>query len=183
MRGRMPMTKREARVMTVCAAKLLPGLTVWDIGAGTGSLTVEAALLTPGGLVFAVERDTEGAGLTEQNCSRFGVGNVTVVTGEAPDALAQLPDPHRVLIGGSGGKLDRIFAVCAERLLPDGILVVNAISPRNMTKALDFLASPPFGQPEGVYLQASRLEKLGGETIFRAQNGIWILSAIKEAQQ
>jgi precorrin-6Y C5,15-methyltransferase (decarboxylating) CbiT subunit len=179
-RGAVPMTKEDVRVLTVCRARLAPGLTVWDVGAGTGSLTVEAALFTPGGRVYAVERNHEGAALIEENCHRFGVGNVTVLQGEAPGALLPLPAPDRVFIGGSGGRLKEILAVCAENMAAGGIVVVNAITPSTMAAALEILALPPFSGLDGIYVQVSRLEALGKERFFKAQNGIWILSARKD---
>jgi precorrin-6Y C5,15-methyltransferase (decarboxylating) CbiT subunit len=174
------MTKEEVRALTVCRARLAPGLTVWDVGAGTGSLTVEAALFTPGGHVYAVERNLEGIVLIEENCRRFGVGNVTVLQGEAPGALMTLPAPDRVFIGGSGGRLKDILAVCAENMAAGGMVIVNAITPSTMAAALEILASPPFSGLEGIHVQVSRLEALGKERYFKAQNGIWILSAQKD---
>lgn len=178
-RGAVPMTKEEVRALTICRSRLAPGLTVWDIGAGTGSLTVEAALCTPGGRVFAVERDEEGVALIRDNCRRFEVDSVTVIAGTAPHALDGLPAPHRVLVGGSGGKLKEILAVCAERMLPGGIVVVNALTVATLSAALDILQKTPFTGINGLQVQASRLEKLGRESYFRAQNTVWILSAGK----
>lgn len=174
------MTKEEVRALTVCRARLAPGQTVWDVGAGTGSLTVEAALFTPGGHVYAVERNHEGIPLIEENCRRFGVGNVTVLQGEAPGALLTLPAPDRVFIGGSGGRLNEILAVCAEKMIAGGMVIVNAITPSTMATALEILASPPYSDLNGIHVQVSRLEALGKERYFKAQNGIWILSARKD---
>jgi len=179
-RGSLPMTKREVRALTICTARLAPKLTVWDVGAGTGSLSVEAALLTPGGRVIAVEKSQEGVLLIQKNSLRFGVSQIELIHGEAPQALLGLPAPERVLIGGSGGQLEEILAVCAKQLVVGGILVATIIAPRNLVKVLDVLNMPPFSKPEGVFIQASRLEKLGKENIFRAQNGVWIISARKE---
>ena len=181
-RGKVPMTKQEIRALAVCRAKLAPELTVWDVGAGTGSLTVEAALFTPGGQVFAVEKNEDGIDLIHKNCARFGVEQVTVVSGNAPEALEDLPAPHRVFVGGSGGKLREILDVCAEKMLPGGIVVLSLISPRNMAYALQRLAAAPFSELDGVYVQASRLDTLGQEQFFRATNGVWLLSAKKEAR-
>jgi len=179
-RGSLPMTKREVRALTISAARLAPGLTVWDVGAGTGSLSVEAALFTPGGRVIAVEKNREGVLLIQKNSVRFGVSQIELIHGEAPQALIGLPAPERVLVGGSGGQLEEILAVCAKRLVVGGILVATIISPRNLVKVLDIFNAAPFSEPEGVFVQASRLERLGRENIFRAQNGVWIISARKE---
>lgn len=179
-RGKVPMTKRDVRTLTISRLQPEPSLTVWDVGAGSGSLTVEAALFTPGGEVFAVERSEDGCALIRENCGRFGVGHVTVVCGEAPAALIELPDPDRVMIGGSGGRLEEILKLCAGRLRPGGIVVLNLLTPRNLSCALEHLEKPPFTKPEGVYLQASRLDKLGREHYFRAENGVWVITAQKE---
>ena len=111
---------------------------------------------------------------------RFGVSQIELIHGEAPQALIGLPAPERVLVGGSGGQLEEILAVCAKRLVVGGILVATIISPRNLVKVLDIFNAAPFSEPEGVFVQASRLERLGRENIFRAQNGVWIISARKE---
>ncbi|MDW7684100.1 MAG: precorrin-6Y C5,15-methyltransferase (decarboxylating) subunit CbiT [Bacillota bacterium] len=179
-RGKVPMTKQEIRALTISKARLKAGLTVWDVGAGSGSLTVEAALFTPGGQIFAIERSEEGNDLIRKNCGRFGVDHVTVVPGEAPGVLSGLPVPDRVIIGGSGGRLAEILGVCAGKLRPGGIVVLNLLTPRNLHTALEILGTAPFTEPAGVYLQASRLDKLGSELYFKAANGIWVLSAQKE---
>lgn len=181
-RGSVPMTKQEIRALTMNRAKLAPGQIVWDVGAGTGSLTVEAALLTPGGQVFAVEKNAAALVLIGENCRRFGVEHVTVVAGEAPQALVDLPAPERVIIGGSGGHLAEILDVCAAHLLPGGVVTVNVITVHNLAVTLEKLGSPPFTGLDGVYLQTSRLNKLGKELFFRAENGVYVLSAQKEAQ-
>lgn len=151
------------------------------MGAGTGSLTVEAALLVPGGKVFAVEQKEEALRLVGENCGRFGVTNVYPVPGRAPEALLGLPPPDRVVVGGSGGALKEILAVCAQRLKPSGLVVVNAVTPATLSLTLACLSSPPFTCLTGIQVQVSRLESLGGEQFFRAQNPVWILSAQKEA--
>ncbi len=180
LRGPVPMTKEEVRALTVRYARLAPGLVVWDIGAGSGSLTVEAARLVPGGCVIAVEREAQAVTLVRENCRRFGVENVRLVQGEAPAALSGLPRPDRVLVGGSGGRLPEILDCCGELLSAGGIIVVNALTPATLCSALNCLRLPPFAALDGRQVQVSRLEKLGGEYFFRAQNAVSILSARKE---
>lgn len=178
-RGTVPMTKREVRILTIAQACLQPAQILWDIGAGTGSLTVEAARLT--GHVYAVEKQPQGQTLIAENVRNFGLLNVTVIPGTAPAALHHLPDPDRILVGGSGGSMREILQVCGDRLLPGGRIVINVFAPQNLAWALDILQKPPFTNAEGFFVQISRLEKLGSEDIFRAQNGIWVVSAQKEA--
>ncbi|HZK25368.1 MAG TPA: precorrin-6Y C5,15-methyltransferase (decarboxylating) subunit CbiT [Oscillospiraceae bacterium] len=179
-RGRVPMTKREVRVLTLAQLRLQPGQVVWDVGAGTGSLAIEAALAVPSSQVYAIERNAEGVELLQQNSSRFGTDNLTVVAAEAPAALVSLPQPQRVIVGGSGGQLTEILTYCGEKLTPDGILVVNVVTPQNMVRTLERLSAEPFTNRDGLYVQASRLQKLGREDYFQAQNGVWIISAQKE---
>ncbi|MCW3491477.1 precorrin-6Y C5,15-methyltransferase (decarboxylating) subunit CbiT [Dethiobacter alkaliphilus] len=181
-RAKVPMTKEEIRALALCRARLAPGQTVWDVGAGTGSLTVEAALFTPGGRVYAVEKNADGVELIHKNCAKFGVEHVEVISGTAPAALAGLPRPHRVFVGGSGGNLEEILDVCGQKLVDGGIVVLALISPRNLACALQRLKAAPFVELEGIHVQASRLEKLGQEHFFRATNGVWLLSAKKEAR-
>ncbi len=126
-RGKVPMTKEEVRVVCLAKLRLPAGGVFWDVGAGTGSMAVEAAILGRG-QVYAVERDPEGLDLIRANLDRFGLDNVHVVAGEAPDVLADLPDPDRVLVGGSGGHLTEILQEVNRRLKPEGVVVVPAIT-------------------------------------------------------
>ncbi|NLM52756.1 MAG: precorrin-6Y C5,15-methyltransferase (decarboxylating) subunit CbiT [Firmicutes bacterium] len=179
-RGPVPMTKREIRILALAALKLQPGQIIWDVGAGTGSLSVEAALSVPAGQVFAVERNGAAVALLQQNKEHFALENMVIVPGEAPEVLAGLPDPQRIIIGGSGGKLAEILHCCQERLTAGGIIVINVVTIENLSLALKFLNHRPFVEREGLYMQTARLEQLGSQDFFRAQNGVWILSARKE---
>jgi len=118
------MTKREVRLQILGELALAPGQVVWDVGAGTGSVAVEVARLLPGGQVFAVEKTAAGLALIRQNCQRFGLGNVVAVAGEAPAAVAGLPPPARVFVGGSGGQLAPTLSAIAAVLVPGGKIVV-----------------------------------------------------------
>lgn len=111
------MTKREIRLVILGELALQPGQVMWDIGAGTGSVAIEAARLVRDGRIFAVEKTAMGIELIGQNCQRFEVTNVSAIAGAAPDALANLPSPDRVFIGGSGGNLGDILSAC-DRALP-----------------------------------------------------------------
>ncbi len=104
-RGKVPMTKQEIRVLTMVKAHISESDIVWDIGAGTGSMSIEAARLAPSGTVYAIERNAEGTDLIRQNMAKFGIDNITVIDGEAPDALKDIEDCDSVIIGGSGSRL------------------------------------------------------------------------------
>ena len=112
-------TKSEVRAVVLAKLQLLPGQVLWDVGAGCGSVGIEASLLLPGGQIFAVEQQPERARQIMANKSRFGVGNLEVVNGTAPDCLAALPRPDRVFIGGGGSRIQEILeAVLAQYPAP-----------------------------------------------------------------
>ncbi len=118
-------TKREVRAVSLYSMGLRADSVVWDIGAGTGSVSVEAALIANRGQVFSIERDTDFLPLLEANVAQWGAENVHIVAGEAPGALENLPSPDSVFVGGSGGNLSEILEYTVTRLNPDGTIVVN----------------------------------------------------------
>ena len=118
-------TKREVRAFSLYCLGLRPDSIVWDIGAGTGSISVEAGIIAHRGRVFAIERDEAGIPLLHENVARYGTGNVEVVADAAPQALAGLPDPDSVFVGGAGGSLPEILEQCSARLRDAGRIVAN----------------------------------------------------------
>jgi len=118
-------TKREIRAVSLYSLGLRHDSVVWDIGAGTGSVSVEAALIASEGQVYAIERDTDSLPLLEANVVNLGSDNIHIVNGEAPAALESLPNPDSVFVGGSGGNLSEILEYANSRLKPNGTIVVN----------------------------------------------------------
>jgi len=118
-------TKREVRAVSLYSLGLRQDSVVWDIGAGTGSVSVEAALIANCGQVYAIERDSDSMPLLEANVAQWGSDNITIISGEAPAALEDLPNPDSVFVGGSGGNLSQILEYSASRLNPSGTIVVN----------------------------------------------------------
>jgi len=118
-------TKREVRAVSLYSLGLRRDSVVWDIGAGTGSVSVEAALIASEGQVYAIERDTDSLPLLEANVVNLGSDNIHIVNGEAPAALKSLPNPDSVFVGGSGGNLSEILEYANSRLKPNGTIVVN----------------------------------------------------------
>ena len=112
--------------MVLAKLKLLPGQVLWDVGAGCGSVGLEASLLIPGGKIFAVERHPERAAQIAANRDKFGVHNLEVVCAPAPVCLATLPDPQRVFVGGGGPEVGAIIQEAVRRLGPEGRVVVTA---------------------------------------------------------
>jgi len=120
-RGKVPMTKQEVRMITLCKAAIKENDIVLDIGAGTGSLSIEAALMAVQGHVYAVERNPEAVGLIKQNAVKFKVtANVSIIEGLAPDALKGIDNYDVVFIGGSGGNLEEILDVVSAHINPGG---------------------------------------------------------------
>ena len=119
-------TKAEVRAVVLAKLKLFPGQILWDVGGGAGSVGLEASLLIPGGKIFAVERHPERAAQIAANREKFGVDNLDIVCAPAPVCLAQLPDPHRVFVGGGGPEVGAIIQEAVRRLAPEGRIVVTA---------------------------------------------------------
>ena len=136
-------TKAEVRAVALAKLEPEPGLTLWDLGAGSGSLGLEASLLLPGGRVVAVEQNPGRVEMIKTNRARFGVGMLEVVQGAAPEALAELPLPDRVFIGGGGKDLAAIIRAAAEVLSPGGVIVVSAVLLQSLEAAHTALADRP----------------------------------------
>jgi precorrin-6Y C5,15-methyltransferase (decarboxylating) CbiT subunit len=156
------MTKSEVRSVVLSKLRLRENDIVYDIGAGTGSVSVEAALIARSGHVYAFEREAEGCRLIRENALKLGASNLTVIEGSVPDTLNGLPVPDAVFIGGSGGSLDEI----GESLLhsnPRLRLVVSAVvwkhragnSAVRAASADEFRGRPNFRQPLGAAGRAS----------------------------
>lgn len=127
------LTPAEVRAMALGEMDLGPQSIVWDIGAGSGSVAIEAAQLAHSGQVFAVEMDPEDHALILANAERFGVANLTAILGRAPEAWAELPPPDAVFVGGSGREVSRVVELAYERLKPGGRLVANVGSIDNLS--------------------------------------------------
>ncbi len=126
------LTNSEIRVMALAELDLGPTSIIWDIGAGSGSVAIEAALLAPGGHVYAVEMDTGDYELIRENSIRFGLENVTAVLGQAPDAWSDLPAPDAIFIGGTGRQLVTIVSHALNRLKSGGRIVADMASIDNL---------------------------------------------------
>ncbi len=119
------LTPAEVRSIALAEMDLGPTSVAWDIGAGSGSVAIEAAQIASGGTVFAIEMDPEDHQLITANAERFGVANLVAVLGRAPDAWQSLPDPDSIFVGGSGREISRVVELAFERLRPGGRLVAN----------------------------------------------------------
>ncbi|MEG2204395.1 MAG: precorrin-6y C5,15-methyltransferase (decarboxylating) subunit CbiE [Oscillospiraceae bacterium] len=171
----IPMTKREVRIVSVTRL-LVPGARVlWDVGAGTGSVSVELALCAPEATVYAVEREPAALALLEQNRAKFGADNLLAVAGEAPAALEALPAPDCVFLGGTSGKLDDILALILRKN-PAARLVANVIALESVSATLEAFERFGLVDLDAVQLSVSRIKKAGAYHLPIAQNPVTILS-------
>lgn len=133
------MTKREVRTLVLAELALQPNQVIWDVGAGTGSVSIEMARLCPTSTIYAIEKTAVGFTLIQQNCQRFQVDTVLAIQGTAPDALRSLPNPDRIFIGGSGGNLNAILDTCSQHLTPGGRMVLALATLDHLTQTLNWL--------------------------------------------
>ena len=172
---KIPMTKQEVRAVLLSKLRLTKNAVCWDVGAGTGSVSLEMAECCEDGEVYAVEQKEEACRVIEENKCRLGVTNVTVVRGIAPACLAPLPAPTHVFIGGSGGKLREILAAVLEKS-PEARIVISAVTLETIAEAAEAMNALPLGEVETVLVNVSRSKKLGGYHLLVAQNPVYIFS-------
>ena len=175
LRTEVPMTKSEVRAVTLSKLRLTRNALCWDVGAGTGSVSLEMAEVCEDGQVYAIERKPEACALIEQNKKHLGITNVTVVSGLAPDALRDLPAPTHVFIGGSGGELRDIMALALEKN-PAARIVVNTVTAETFAVALDAMKALPVTDVEIVEISVSRGRQVGSYHLMTAQNPVYLFS-------
>ena len=169
-------TKREIRVLSLAMLGVRRGDVCWDIGAGSGAVAIDMARCGAAA-VFAVEKNADGIEIITGNLARFGTAQVTAVHRKAPDGLDALPDPDRVFIGGSAGRMAAIITESLARLRPGGALVINTVTVESLAEALATLRAA--GAPhEATQVQISRSKTiLGRLTRFEALNPVTIVRA------
>jgi precorrin-6B C5,15-methyltransferase / cobalt-precorrin-6B C5,C15-methyltransferase len=168
-------TKAELRAVVLAQLRLHPGMTLWDLGAGCGSVGLEASLLTPGGRILAVEQDGERAAQIRANRDKFGVDHLEVVCGRAPECLAALPAPDRVFIGGGGQDVGVILGEVLRRLPASGRVVLTAALLETLETARQVLEAAGW-ETEVTQLQVSRSRPLSGGDYLQALNPVWIVA-------
>jgi precorrin-6Y C5,15-methyltransferase (decarboxylating) len=174
-------TKSEIRAISLAKLELLPEHILWDLGAGSGSVSVEAALLARRGKVIAVEKNPARVNQININMNQFGITNMEVVQALLPDGLAGLPQPDRIFIGGGGRNLAQIIKVAAGFLKPNGIVVINTVLMPNVLKAMETLEALDF-KTSMVQAQISHSRKMPWAERLEAQNPVWIVSGLRIAE-
>lgn len=174
----IPLTKREVRLLVIGYLRLKPDAHLWDIGAGTGTIAIEAALLCPKGKITAVERDEEVAGLIKTNCDRFSITNVEVVSGSAPECLHHITgQPSCILI--EGAPLQATLETAWEKLTLEGRIVVTANNLEALYTASETFARLQVRNIEVAQPAVNRLETKGNRQVFAALSPIFIISGDK----
>jgi len=175
LRGQVPMTKSEIRSISLSKLQLRPGDVVYDIGAGTGSVSIEMAFQAYEGSVYAVEFNEEALGLIRQNAERFGVWNLKVIEGKAPEALTDLPVPDRAFIGGSRGNLAEILELLVKKN-PGIRVAVNAITLETLTEVISQFKNLGFEDIDIVQIFAAHGKATGNYHMMQGQNPVFIIS-------
>ena len=167
-------TKKEVRSVIVSELELQPQQTIWDIGAGTGSVSVEIARIVPSAKIYAVEKTAIGTSLIEQNAQRFAVQNIQAINKKAPESLADLPTPNRIFIGGSGGNLASILNACQTQIAANGVIVIALATVEHFVTILQW-ANQNDWHYHILQLQISRSIPIANLTCFSPLNPISII--------
>lgn len=174
-RGKAPMTKEEVRSISISKLRLTRDAVVYDVGAGTGSVSVECARIAQKGSVYAVERKEDALALMEENRQKFGVPNLHIVSGCAPEALRELPAPTHVFIGGSGGNLKEIIALLLEKN-PAVRIVINCITLETVSETMEILKELNPKDVDICCVNVARSKTLAGYHMMMGQNPVYIVS-------
>lgn len=173
-RGEVPMTKQEVRAAALAKLAVRPTDTLWDVGAGTGSVSVELALAAPRGYVYAVECAPDACALIRQNREKFHAYNLSLIEGTAPQVLADLPAPDAVFIGGTKGSMAEVVDAALAKN-PNARLCISAIALETLSAAIAALTA--HGQTaEVTQLAVSRTRPAGKLHLLMANNPIFLIT-------
>jgi precorrin-6Y C5,15-methyltransferase (decarboxylating) len=174
-------TKSEVRAVSLSQLRLLPHHTLWDLGAGSGSVSIEASLLLKKGQIFAVEKNPDRIEQIKINKQRFNVKNLKVIQSVLPQGLADLPNPDRVFIGGGGKDLPAIIQAASNSLKPNGIIVINTVMISSLRMAQETLRRLGF-RTDAIQVQINRGSDMPWGERFKAQNPVWIIRGMRKSE-
>lgn len=176
----VPITKEEIRTLQISKARLCPGQTVYDIGCGSGSISVEAALqIESSGMVYAVDFDSKAIELTKKNLEKFGVSNVKIIQGDAKEKISQLPEADAIFIGGTGGDTKEIIELCEDKLKSGGRIVIGTILIETLFSVLSSIDKLNFTSVDVTQITISKSRKTSTGTMMLARNPVTVISATK----
>ena len=176
----VPITKEEVRTIQLSKARLCPGYVVYDIGCGSGSITVEAALqIESGGKIYAVDIDPNAADLTRKNLDKFGISNADVLLGDAKQKIPGLPMADAIFIGGTGGDTKDIVNLCYDKLKPGARIVIGVILIETLYSVMEAMNKLNFGSVDMTQITISKSKKTSTGTMMLARNPVMVISATK----
>lgn len=173
-RGKVPMTKSEVRAVSISKLELKPDSILYDVGAGTGSVAIEASKFLTSGLVYAIEKKTEAVELIEKNKEKFSAHRLEIVKGMAPEAFKDLKTPTHVFIGGTSGNLEEILDLVLSKNDKTRI-VVNVIALETLAQLVNWLKRKEL-EAEIIQMQVSRGKAVGGYHLMMGQNPVSVIS-------
>jgi len=171
----VPMTKNEIRVLSLSKLRLFSEATVYDVGAGSGSVAIECKLLANSGRVYAIEKNPQGIDLIRKNSEKFVV-EIDIIEGTAPQAIMDLPEADRIFIGGSGGNLQDVLEICHKKLKPGGRLVINSVTLGTAAEAFKILNAKNYTL-EAVQVNIAVASQRGKVELWQARNPVTIITA------
>ena len=176
----VPITKEEIRALQISKARLCPGQTVYDIGCGSGSISVEAALqVESNGNVYAIDFDSNAVELTKKNLEKFGISNVKVILGNAKEKISELPEANAIFIGGTGGDTQKIIELCQNKLKSGGRIVIGVILIETLFSVISIMEKLNFISVDITQITISKSRKTSTGTMMLARNPVTIISATK----
>ncbi len=173
-RGEVPMTKSEVRAVSISKLELEEGSVLYDVGAGTGSVSVEAASFLKNGKVYAIERKEEAISLIKANKERFHAGCLEIVEGIAPEAMESLEAPTHVFVGGTSGSMNEVLALVLLKN-PRARIVINVLALESLSEILTWLKDHSIAA-EIVQVQVSRAKEAGDYHLMMGQNPVYVIS-------
>jgi cobalt-precorrin-6B (C15)-methyltransferase len=176
----VPITKEEVRVVQIAKARLKSGMIVYDIGCGSGSISVEAALqVEHSGHVHAIDNDVKAIELTKKNLAKFSITNVSTVNKDANESVSQLPEADAIFIGGTGKETKEIVRLCQDKLKQGGRIVIGMILIETIFSVLSLIQELSFNSVDITQVTISKSRKTSTGTMMLARNPVTILSATK----
>jgi cobalt-precorrin-6B (C15)-methyltransferase len=176
----VPITKEEVRTIQISKARLNPGQTVYDIGCGSGSISIEAAIqIESSGKVFAIDYDKNAVELTKKNIKKFSLSNISVIYGNAKEKIPELEEADAVFIGGTGGDTQEIVEISQNKLKSGGRIVIGIILIETLYSILQILDKLQFESVDITQVTISKSRKTRTGTMMLARNPVTIISATK----
>ncbi len=176
----VPITKEEVRVIQISKARLMPGQTIYDVGCGSGSISVEASYqVGPSGKVYSIDIDPNAVQITKMNLKKFQISNTDVILGNAIQKIPNLPLADAIIIGGTGGETSQILKLCESNLKQGGRIVIATILIETLHSVLDTINKLKFSSTDIIQVTISKSKRTSTGTMMLARNPVTIISATK----